>query len=63
MAEPLEKMKYGIKRFDGKDFILWKMRVENALEASKCDQMMKPNFKIEGTENEIKALKETDIKA
>ena len=63
MAEPLEQMKYGIKRFDGKDFILWKMRVENALEASKCDQTIKPNFKIEGTENEIKALKETDIKA
>ena len=60
MAEAIEVMKYGLKKFDGKDFILWKVRVENALEASKCIETLKQEFKIE---EEIKARKELDTKA
>jgi hypothetical protein len=63
MAEVIDQMKYGIKKFDDKDFILWKMRIENALEASKLDQTIKPTYKIEGDENVMKELKESDVRA
>jgi hypothetical protein len=63
MTEAIDQMKYGIKKFDDKDFILWKMRIENALEASKLDQTIKPTYKIEGDENVMKELKESDVKA
>ena len=63
MAEAIEVMKYGLKKFDDKDFILWKVRVENALEASKCIETLKQEYKIEEDEEEIKARKELDTKA
>ena len=38
MVEEVGKhvMKSMIKKFDGKDFILWKFRIENALRANQC---------------------------
>jgi hypothetical protein len=39
------------------------MRIENALEASKLDQTIKPAYKIEGDENVLKEVKESDVKA
>jgi hypothetical protein len=39
------------------------MRIENSLEASKLDQTIKPAYKIEGDENVMKEVKESDVKA
>ena len=64
MADIFENIKLGIKKFDGKDYILWKDRIENALEASKCFDAINEDFDpAEGDEEEKKNKKELNIKA
>jgi hypothetical protein len=64
MAEAIDHLKYGIRKFDGIDFILWKDRIENALEASKCSDAIKEDFDPSVSEdNVIKNKKEQDTKA
>jgi hypothetical protein len=64
MAGAIDHLKYGIRKFDGKDFILWKDRIENTLEASKCSDAIKEDFDLSvGEDNVIKNKKEQDTKA
>ena len=62
MAEGIDKMmtKLSVSRFDGKDFKLWKIRVENALKTNQCWNAVKNlndfDLEVEGnTEKDEKA--------
>ena len=47
-----EKLSLRIKKFERKDFPIWKIRVENALNASQCLEAIEENFvKIETNED------------
>ena len=64
MADIFENIKLGIKKFYGKDYILWKDRIENTLEASKCFNAIKEDFDpAEGDEKVKKNKKELNINA
>ena len=56
MAEGTEKMmvKFNVNRFDGKDFMLWKIRVENALKTNQCWNATEEGFKADDEDNEEK---------
>ena len=45
-----DQIKIRIKPFDGKDFSMWKIRVENSLKASKCFEATEEDFEITETQ-------------
>ena len=47
-----DQIKIRIKPFDGKDFSMWKIRVENSLKASKCFEATEEDFELTETEGE-----------
>ena len=48
-----DKFSTKINKFDGKDFSIWKIRIENALKANKCFDATSDDFVTIKTENEV----------
>ena len=59
MVEEVRKhvMKSMIKKFDGKDFIMWKFRIENALKANQYFEATAEDFVVEDDEEAKKKEK------
>ena len=46
MADLFDISKYGLKKFDGKDYLLWRDKVLTALRAVQCIDAINPDFEI-----------------
>ena len=46
MADLFDISKYGLKKFDGKDYLLWRDKVLTAVRAVQCIDAINPDFEI-----------------
>ena len=53
MADAFDISRLSIKKFDGKDFVLWKDKIETALRATQCSEAISEDFEI-AADNRIK---------
>lgn len=44
--ESMDSFKVNIKKFEGKDFLLWKRKIQNAFVVFKCQDAFKADFKL-----------------
>ncbi|CAF1047938.1 unnamed protein product [Brachionus calyciflorus] len=54
MSEIGETVRFNIKKFDGNDFVLWKDKVLNVLNATQCSEAIKDDFNSETLEKKLK---------